>query len=144
MITAHTDTEYLLDAVKLHLEHYIVKPINLKDLKSSLEKCIKVISDNNSVLQKKLPDGYYYDFDCKILTKDNEEIHLTKKEIVFFELLIKNTHRVVTYEEIENYIWEDSVMTEGALKSLLRNIRNKFPKDYIKNLSGIGYKIVCC
>lgn len=142
MVTAHTDTEYLLSAVELHLEQYIVKPINLNELKATLEKCITVISENNKALQKELPDGYSYDFDHKALFKNFEEIHLTKKEIAFFELLLQNKNRVVTYEELQNYVWEDDVMTDGALKSLLRNIRCKFPKDYIKNLSGIGYRIV--
>jgi len=30
--TAHTDTEYLLDAIELKVDGYIVKPINIKDL----------------------------------------------------------------------------------------------------------------
>ena len=30
MITAHTDKEYLLEAVELHMEKYIVKPIELE------------------------------------------------------------------------------------------------------------------
>lgn len=141
MVTAHTDEEYLLSAVELHLEQYIIKPINIKDLKNSLEKSVKVISENHTI-QKKLPAGYAYDFDHKILTLNEEEIKLTKKEIAFFELLFENKNRIVTYDELQNHIWQDDVMTDGALKSLIRNIRHKFPKDYIKNLSGIGYRIV--
>ncbi len=34
--TAYTDTEYLLDAIKLKVEDYIVKPINIKELLNSL------------------------------------------------------------------------------------------------------------
>lgn len=34
--TAYTDTEYLIDAIKLKVEDYIVKPINLKDLLNSI------------------------------------------------------------------------------------------------------------
>ncbi len=143
MVTAHTDKEYLLSAVELHLEQYIVKPINLKDLKDSLEKCVEVISSNHAVL-KELPFGYSYDFDNKLLTCKDEEIPLNKKEIIFFELLLQNRHRVVTYEELQEYIWQDDVMTDCALKSLIRNIRNKLPKEYIKNLSGVGYRLVDC
>ncbi|MGB6327415.1 MAG: response regulator transcription factor [Halarcobacter sp.] len=36
LTTAHTDTNYLLDAIKLKVENYIVKPINIKDLLNSL------------------------------------------------------------------------------------------------------------
>jgi DNA-binding response OmpR family regulator len=143
MVTAHTDKEYLLSAVELHLEQYIVKPINLKDLKTSLEKCLTVISEHHSV-QRELPDGYCYDFDHKTLTYKEKEIKLTKREIAFFELLLQNKNRIVTYDELQNNIWEDDVMTDAALKSLIRNIRHKFPKGYIKNLSGIGYRLADC
>lgn len=143
MITAHTDKEYLLSAVELHLEQYIVKPINLKELKDALSKCLSVILNNHSI-EKELPCGYSYDFDNKVLTCKGEEIKLTKREIAFFELLLQNKNRVVTYEELQNYIWEDDVMTDAALKSLIRNIRHKLPKDYIVNLSGIGYRLADC
>lgn len=36
LTTAHTDTEYLLDAIKLKVENYIIKPINIKELLNSL------------------------------------------------------------------------------------------------------------
>lgn len=36
LTTAHTDTNYLLDAIKLKVENYIVKPINIKELLNSL------------------------------------------------------------------------------------------------------------
>lgn len=140
MITAHRDEEYLLSVVSLHLEQYIVKPINLKDLKNSLQKCLDVISKNHSVSED-LPYDYSYDFDTKILTCRGEVIKLNKKEIAFFELLIQNRHRVVTYVEFQNYIWQDDFMSSEALKSLVRNIRQKFPKDYIINLSGVGYRL---
>ncbi|MGM0623503.1 MAG: response regulator [Campylobacterota bacterium] len=34
--TAYTDTDYLLDAIRLKVENYIVKPINIKELLNSL------------------------------------------------------------------------------------------------------------
>ncbi len=36
LTTAHTDTKYLLDAIKLKVENYIVKPINVKELLNTL------------------------------------------------------------------------------------------------------------
>lgn len=34
--TAFTDTEYLLDAIKLHVDNYLIKPVNIKELLNSL------------------------------------------------------------------------------------------------------------
>lgn len=36
LTTAHTDTNYLLEAIKLKVENYIVKPINIKELLNTL------------------------------------------------------------------------------------------------------------
>ncbi|MFK5882329.1 MAG: DNA-binding response regulator, partial [Sulfurospirillum sp.] len=138
---AYTDKEYLLSLIDLHIEQYIVKPVNFKELSNALQKCLEVISGNHAIA-KDLLCGYRYDFDNKTLASKEEKIKLSKKEIAFFELLIQNKHRVVTYEELQKYIWKDDIMSNEALKSLVRNIRHKLSKDCIKNLSGIGYKLV--
>ena len=71
----------------------------------------------------------------------NEIVKLRAKELIFLELLIKNKNRYVSYEEIENYVWSDSVMTKDALKTLVKNIKIKISKDLILNLTNSGYKI---
>ena len=43
MITAHTDKEYLLEAVELKMEKYIVKPIELEVLFGVFKKCLESI-----------------------------------------------------------------------------------------------------
>ncbi len=49
--TAHTDTEYLLDAINLKVDGYIVKPINIKDLINTIYSVMLPI------LQKKEIEG---------------------------------------------------------------------------------------
>ncbi len=139
-ITAHTDKEYLLKSIDLHLENYIVKPINLNDLKNTLVKCLRVIEQSRTI-KLELSKGVCYDMESKILSVDGKEYKISKKEMLLFELLIKNMHRVSTYSEIEDFVWGGEYMSEDALKSLVRNLRHKLPKNYIINLSGIGYKI---
>ena len=41
LTTAHTDTELLLEAIKLKVENYLVKPINIKELLSALHDIFK-------------------------------------------------------------------------------------------------------
>ncbi len=141
MITAHTDKEYLLEAVELHMEKYIVKPIELEDLFEVLEKCVKVLDTNNEVTLK-VDDNYKYDYDKKELKYKEESIILNKKEMLFFEVLISNQNRVVIYEELQDKVWGDDIMTDSALRSLVRNLRKKLPSDIIFNLSGVGYRLV--
>ena len=55
--TAHTDTKYLLDAIKLKIENYIVKPINVKELLNTLHDILlpqiqqKEIRKNSNVIK---------------------------------------------------------------------------------------------
>ncbi|MFW0696970.1 winged helix-turn-helix domain-containing protein, partial [Aliarcobacter butzleri] len=80
--------------------------------------------------------------DKKELYYKNENVILNKKEMLFFEVLIKNQNRVTTYEELQNEVWGDDIMTDSALRSLVRNLRKKLPTDIIINLSGLGYRFV--
>lgn len=141
MITAHTDKEYLLEAVELHMEKYIVKPIELDDLLNILENCLSLLEINQKVLLK-TDENYSYDYDKKQLKYKEESIVLNKKEMSFFEVLISNQNRIVSYEELQEKVWGDDVMTDSALRSLVRNLRKKLPTDIIFNLSGVGYRFV--
>ena len=141
MITAHTDKKYLLEAVELHMEKYIVKPIEFDELFEVLEKCVNILKINNITILK-VDSNYSYDYDRKELFYKNEVIILNKKEMNFLELLIRNQNRVVTYEELQECVWCDDIMTDSALRSLVRNLRKKIPTDMIFNLSGIGYRLV--
>lgn len=139
MITAHTEKDYLLSAVKLHLEEYLVKPVNLENILRILKKCVKKIA-NHSNLEYSLPSGYSYEIGKKILSYKQRKIKLSKKEIKFFELLLCNQNRVVTYAELQEKVWGDDLMTDNALRSVVLSLRRKLPKNCITNLSGIGYK----
>lgn len=141
MITAHTDKEYLLEAVELHMEKYLVKPIELDLLFEVLAQCVKML-EINKIIKLNIDDNYSYDFDKKELYYKNENVILNKKEMLFFEVLIKNQNRVTTYEELQNEVWGDDIMTDSALRSLVRNLRKKLPTDIIMNLSGLGYRFV--
>ncbi|NOX15885.1 MAG: response regulator transcription factor [Epsilonproteobacteria bacterium] len=47
--TAYTDAEYLIDAIKLKVEDYIVKPINLKDLLNSIHDVLLPMAQQKEI-----------------------------------------------------------------------------------------------
>lgn len=141
MITAHTDKKYLLDAVELHMEKYIVKPIDTDELFEVLEKCVGLLNINKQTALH-VDAAYVYDYDKKELMYNDEVIALNNKERDFLEVLISGENRVVSYDELQNRVWGDDVMTDSAVRSLVRNLRRKLPTDIIANVSGVGYKLV--
>lgn len=143
LLSAFTDTKYLLEATKLKLVDYLTKPIDFKTLNNALHSCVKEILDNSrysiyfqnniqyNVLHKKLID-----------LNTNEEIMLTSKEVDLIDFLIKNNNRVVSTDELKSNLWEDCFeATDSALKNLLNKVRKKIGKESISNISGVGYRL---
>ena len=140
IITAFSDKDYLLKAIELGLVKYLVKPVREKEFEEALFLCINALEkDETNIIQ--LDEITFFDTFNKNLISSNEMVKLRAKELNFLELLIKNKNRYVSYEEIENYVLNDSVMTKDALKTLVKNIKTKIPKDLILNLTNSGYKI---
>ena len=136
--TAFTDESYLLKAVELQLIKYITKPINSKKLKEALTLVLEHLSLDSVI---SIDDECYYDKFNKMLMINSKLVKLTKTQLQLLDILAKNHHRVVTYNEIENTIWYDDFMSKDALRALIRTLRQKLSKDYIENVSGFGYRL---
>ncbi|AXX93480.1 transcriptional regulator [Malaciobacter molluscorum LMG 25693] len=143
LLTAYLETDYLLDAIKYEVTEYLNKPINFELLLKSFEKAAKkIVSKGNYFFT--LNNNLEYRFLNKELfdKENNKSISLTSNELKFFELLIKNSNRVVTYDEIKNEVWSNSLeVTDSAFKNLLTKLRQKIGKDIILNISKVGYKL---
>lgn len=105
-----------------------------------MKLCLNSLNEDSSNIIK-FDENSYFDIFNKTFVVKNEIVKLRAKEILLLEILIKNKNRYVTYEEIESYVWFDSIMTKDALKTLVKNIKIKISKDIIDNLTNVGYKI---
>jgi DNA-binding response OmpR family regulator len=136
--TAFSDSKYLLDAVELNIERYVVKPITKRNLIPALEKAISTIEMKNRLHISK---DFYYDYSTELFYSDDEVIVMTKKELVFLRLLVKNRDKIVTYAQIEREVWEDEPMSLNSLRTNIGFLRKKIPFNAIGNVSNMGYKL---
>ncbi len=134
--TAFSDEKYLLEAVELNLERYLVKPLTKRNLFPALEKAILHIN-------KKLEFSteFYYDFVTSLFYFKGSVIKMTKKELLFLTLLVKNKNRIVTYSEIEEEVWEYENMSKKSLRTTIGILRKKLPFNIIDNISNMGYRL---
>lgn len=130
---------HFLESLELSQIKFIQNVDCLNTFIDSLKECIKNLDSNNSNILA-LKNGFIYDEYNKNLFKDNKMIVLTKKGKLFLDFLIKNKTKALSYEEINSEIW-NNLMTQDALRSLIKEIRKKTYKEIIKNVSGIGYRI---
>ena len=140
VISAFSHKDYLFKAIELQLVKYLIKPVKENEFEEALNLCIESITNNTSNIYT-LNDECSFDIFNHTLVYKDEIVKLRTKEIDFLTLLLKNKNRYVSYSEIENYVWNESVMSKDALKTLVKNIKTKIPKELISNLSGTGYKI---
>ena len=139
MLSAHNNEEYLMDLINLKIDHFILKPVNADKL---LEGLLKSLEDKLNQLLK-LCDEIYLDTAKRELLYKNESIPLRKREKEFLELLYEHKDCCITsYEKIEQVIWEDKIMSTSALKTFIKELRKKLPKDIILNVSQEGYKLI--
>ncbi|MGB6329571.1 MAG: response regulator [Halarcobacter sp.] len=139
ILTNNKNNKYVFDLMELYLTKYIVRPFSENILKSSLNKAMEII-EKRIYSNIKLAKGIFFNFQTQSIIKENQSYVLNKKESLLINLFIKNPNRVISYEEIEYCIWNGDV-SEGAFKSLIRDLRKKTFKTFIKNISGIGYTL---
>jgi len=137
--SAHTDLEYMLEVAELHLVKYIIKPITQEKLMNAFEAFLKTHNDNKIY---NISSDWIFDYSKSMITYNDQEFTLTKKESKFLKLLITK-NRIITYEEMESHIWdEDSVMTPNAMRLFIKNFRKKLPAKSLKNIQGTGYRLI--
>jgi len=138
--TAYTSTEYLLEAISLNLVRYLVKPMQEEELFESLSVCFEQIETNKPTIIN-INKEYKYDTFNHTLMYKNEIVTITNSQHKLISILIANHGRIVSYKEIEHYVWYDKVMSSDALRSLIRDVRRLIGKESIENISKCGYRI---
>lgn len=74
-----------------------------------------------------LKEYIYYDIVNYTIENFDEIFSLNKKERLLLDLLLENKNKVVSYKNIETVIWyyEDKVMTQEALKTVIKSLKKK-------------------
>lgn len=142
-ITAYSNDSIVRDAIMQNPENYIVKPFTEDSLKISLKLAINKIQNklDKEVLFHLCPN-YTFNAQFKYVTCSEEKIFLTPTELYALELLCAKSNQIVTYEELQNYVWEFKPVSNSTVRELFSRLRKKIPCLKIKNHSGIGYELI--
>lgn len=137
--TAHTDKEYLLEALTYKLESYIVKPFSFEKLMSILEEFIQREHSITSFVQ--IDKNIKLNLTMKELMVNEVIISLEPKEFKFLFLLTRNINKIVTYDIIEYYVYGEQSMSKSAIRTIVSNLNKKLNRKYILNYSNEGYML---
>lgn len=148
VLSAHSESEYLMELVNIGISQFILKPIEYDSFLDVIFKISKTIYESKYIDAEeskvvKLSVDIYWDYENEHLFVNNENYKLTKKEYLLFELLLKNPEKTYTNEEIMTYLWKDEEKNPDItnLKNLISRLRKKLPNLNIENIYSFGYRI---
>jgi DNA-binding response OmpR family regulator len=135
-----TSNNHQLDKIELAYNlgcnDYLKKPFFIFELIHKVKSLCKL---NNKYLIFSSSCKYYiYE---SVLYNDGDKTILTKKELLFLERFVFNPHKIVTYEELEIYVWEGKETTLINIRALIKRLRKKLPVNSINIVRGIGYTL---
>ena len=139
VFSTNSEKETLLKAIDVGIDKYVLKPIDLDDFLVTLENVAKNKIETANIIQ--VTNGYSFNKIKRVLIRDGIEISLTKKELAFISLLIKRLGTLVLHDEIKNVVWVGESVTEAAIRTFVKRVRDKVGNNFIKNVPGLGYKI---
>ncbi len=139
LLTAYSEKERLFKAIDVGVNKYLVKPFTPEKLLQVICELFMQKLQRESIID--LGKGFLYDKKNATVLYESKNIHLTKKEKAFLDLLLHNQDHIVSFLEIEENVWQDGEFSENALRTLVKRLRKKLYKELIENYSGLGYKI---
>lgn len=122
-------------------DDYLTKPFDLKELSLRVSALLKRPRKLESVVYD--VGGIQLDVATKQVYEDSKPVNLTPKEYCLLEVLLKNTDRWLSAEQIANKLWSsESEVSPLAVKTLVSRLKAKLMnKQIIQNIHGLGYCI---
>jgi DNA-binding response OmpR family regulator len=140
VMSAHSEEEKLLHAIKLHLETYLIKPIRSDELKEILFETVELIRNTQKRIY--VDEFVYWDKESKSLWSDSKEVELKNRESLLLTLLFSKPNQAFNAEEIFEYLHKDKKeFSSYSITSLMKRLRSKIPDSVVQNVYGSGYKI---
>jgi DNA-binding response OmpR family regulator len=139
LFSAFSEKEKLLSAIDIGIDKYLIKPVDIDELLATIENIVsKKLSVDNII---ELNDKYSFNKTKHILYKNKTPVKLTKKELSFISLLVDNLGSYVSHDDLKKNVWNNSKVNDAAVRTFIKRIRTKTDKEFIENISGLGYKI---
>ncbi len=142
IFSAYDKSEYFLETISAGIDGYILKPYDFKQIINVITKIVMKFDIEIKFKNKiELYGNFFWDKEKSELIKDEKNIKLTKNEIKLFEILSSSKERIMSNEDIEEYIFDDVVMDNKRIRNLISRLKAKLGNTLIESNYGNGYKL---
>lgn len=149
-LTAYKDEKTITRAIDTNPYGYLVKPYQKEELYALIKLVhFKVYEENISLSKKtlseelcRLDEEYRFDLKNNQLLYNGMNVHLTSKESQLLHLLIEHNGEALSFENIEEIIWENEPTSNNAIRTLIYRLRGKINPKLIEKVFGYGIRLV--
>lgn len=143
ILTSRNTTMDEVYGINIGADDFITKPYNPQVLLARIEN---IARRYKSSVDKKVYGEVAIILEKSELTYKQHKIDLTKNEIMILTILFNNTNKIVSRDDIMNYIWQqDNFIDDNTLTVNINRLRKKLDdigiSQFIHTKRGQGYFI---
>ena len=144
MVTSRDNEIDELMSLNYGADHYVTKPYNIQILLAKINGLLKRNKKSDKEMQEIECDGFKLNIAERVIKKDDRKIELTKNEYTILYYLCINRGRIVSRDEIMDYLWEsEEFIDDNTLSVNVKRLRGKLEElglvDRIETKRGQGY-----
>ncbi|MEM9336919.1 MAG: response regulator transcription factor [Patescibacteria group bacterium] len=140
-VLAKTDEK--VAALNAGADDYLTKPFSFDELLARVRALLRRTGELlDDVLEG---SGVLLDSKRQVVTKDESEVHLTRKEFMLLEYFMRNPGTVLSRGMIMEHVWDMNAdpfsnTIEAHIRSLRKKLGDGNDRSLIKTISGRGYR----
>jgi two-component system, OmpR family, response regulator len=122
-------------------DDYMLKPFDLDELIARIRALLRRHTGNASTTL--IAGALSLDPVLRVVKQDGRQVSLTAKEFAILEALLVRPGAVLSRDRLEEtiYGWTEEIGS-NAVEVHLHNLRRKLGPNVVKNVRGVGYRIV--
>ncbi len=138
IMSAYDKKEYLMEAIKLGLFEYLIKPVSRDTFQTIIFEVINKIKEKNKIFLK---NDFIWDKKYEKLFYLEDEIKLTKSEMLLFKEFCEQNEKIFTFEDISELLYPFEEFNINKIRMLIKRIKKKLNHtDTLENIHNLGYK----
>jgi len=147
VLSAYTESDYLLRLINLGISRFIHKPIDYEIFLETLYKIANKIGATRSDTKQEeknvvdFGENTVWDRERSLLFSHGVGVPLSGYELLLLRLFVDKMNKVCKREEILYYFHLEGIeLSERHIRNLIFKLRKKLPEGAIETVYALGYK----
>lgn len=144
MLTARDQLDDKLEGFEVGADDYMVKPFEMEELAARVNALLRRARGEVSEGAIRVGD-LLFDPRTMRVERDGQRLNLSPTSIRILKILMRESPRLVSREQIENELWGDMLPDSDTLRSHMYNLRKSIDRPFetklLHTVQGMGFKL---